>query len=117
MSCPCPCGADLVNGDSRGYWTISNVTCEYRTCQACLSTRAFMYPYEIEGKTVHVFHDPLAKESAMSDHPGYESILDALMDGPISDVCELRRDGVVVARAFVGIDGVVSWMILPPEDV
>lgn len=123
MKCLCPCGSDLAEARSLGLMTMANVIAEYRTCGDCKSTRPYTYPPEIEGVHIMMFHDPQAKEPIPSltiDYEEapveYDNLLDALEVGPVADVAELRREGVVLARAFVGIDGVLGWKVLAPGE-
>lgn len=123
MKCPCPCGeTDLADEPTNGMWTLADVVCEYRTCRMCKSTRPYIKPNFIEGEPIMLFHDPLAKESVkvtVEDGEKLESwanLLDAIIEPPIADVAELRRNGVVLARAFCAIDGVVGWKVLSPDE-
>lgn len=110
-SCPCPCGeTDLVTEPSLGFLTVADVICEYRTCRSCKSTRPFIHPVEIAGESVCLFHDPLAAESTQV----WVNLLDAIEQAPPADVAELRREGIVLARAFCAIDGVIGWKVLSP---
>jgi hypothetical protein len=127
---PCPCGDfDLYNAPSLGIWMVAEVASEYRECPMCHSTRPYIHPYSVEGKTIRLFHDPTAQqpmdllevdsEQAVLRTSRWESLLEALVQGPPADVAELRRqtdngDWVVLARAYVGIDGGVGWKVLPP---
>lgn len=122
IDCPCPCGAaDLKTEPSLGFLTIADVICEYRTCRACKSTRPFIHPIEIEGQKIRLYHDPLATEPWTSEGPtdsadthSWDNLLDAIEQPPLADVAELRREGIVLARAFCAIDGVIGWKVLSP---
>jgi hypothetical protein len=121
MICSCPCGqSDLVDGESLGIWTLADVVCEYRECLICHSVRPYMHPNVVADKLVTCYHDPLATSPILGpSENGFEpnvwaSIVDALVEAPPADVAELRRGGVVLARAFCAVDGVLGWRVLPP---
>lgn len=96
---------------------MADVIAEYRTCCECKSTRPFMHPLQIEGEQIVIFHDPDATSPvfAPDEYLGkWDNLLEAIAVAPVADVAELRRNGVVLARAFVAIDGVLGWHVLPP---
>ncbi len=111
MLCPCPCGqSDLADEPSHGLMTLADVAAEYRTCSSCKSTRPFMHPFAIEGQKVVLFHDPLSTEPLGE----WDDLFEAMWEAPPADVAELRREGIVLARAMIGVDAVLGWMALPP---
>lgn len=110
MILECPCGADLALGKSEGIWTMAEVACEYRTCVGCQSTRAFAPVDVLEGRLVQRYP---SKDTSESDGE-WDSFLESIEEGPTSPECELRRNGVVLARTYLGIDNVYGWKVEAP---
>lgn len=108
MSTPCVCGADLAAGWSMGVQVHGGVSCEFRTCRTCRSTRALMPPVTVAGRHIGIYRDP---ETSEVDWEG-DSLLDALDEGPTAGA-EIIRCGVVLAKAET-LEGEIGWAVQPP---
>jgi hypothetical protein len=104
-------------------WTLADVVCEYRTCHVCKSTRPYIKPLAIEGQVIMMYHDPISTVPVtytledVERTETWDNLLDAIAMPPGADVAELRRNGVVLARAICAIDGVVGWKVLSPDEM
>ena len=107
----CICGESLDDAKSEGIWTLADVACEYRTCNHCHSTRAYAPADHVYGRRVHCYANPETSEISGE----WESFLDAIQFAPPSSRAELRRNGVVLAHVYRGIDDVHGWRICKPE--
>lgn len=109
--CRCPCGYDLAGGIKCGIWTLANIACEYRTCTKCQATRPYRPARTVPGRHIHLYLDPETSEVSGE----WDDLLEAIANGPPSPLAELRRNGIVLARTYCGIDEVHGWFVMPPE--
>ncbi len=106
----CICGEPLDGAIVHGVWMMGDVACEYRTCRHCSSTRAWAAVDEVPGRRIGLYLDGDTSEVEQE----YTSLLDATEEGPFADGAELRRNGVLLAKAFRTVDGHTCWRFLPP---
>lgn len=105
----CACGESLDGRPGR-VWTMGDIACEYRDCANCGSTRAYMPADIVRGRHIGLYENPETSEVSGE----WDSLLDALEHAPAKELAELRRNGRLLARAFVG-PGVCGWLIATPE--
>ena len=105
----CACGESLDGATAGSFMWPGPVTCEYRTCMHCHSTRAYMPINRLAGRRVHLYRDPSTSEVS-GEH---DELLDALEEEP-SDGAELIRNGVVLARVVIDPDGARAWLVAKP---
>ncbi len=104
----CVCGESL-DGLPGKTWDRGGVTCEYRTCGHCLSTRAYMPRNEVSGSVV-------TKGNFLTEEPpegAWAQLTDALETHP-GPGAELRRGRVVLARSYQAASGERAWHICTP---
>jgi hypothetical protein len=108
----CVCGAPLNAARCEGVWDMGDVRCEYRTCLACGSSRAWMPSDVVKGRLV-VRYEHRDGDHYVEDE--YPSLLDALERRPKNCDSELIRNGVVLAVAYRSPDGEWGWELASPE--
>lgn len=108
----CICGESLDTARSEGTWTTGGIACEYRTCLHCHSTRAYAPVDVLRGRRVHWYRNQDSSEPVGE----YDSFLEAITHDPVCAACELRRNGVILAKAWVDVLGKIQgWRVMPPE--
>lgn len=108
----CICGESLDSAPSKGIWTVGGIACEYRDCLHCHSTRAYGPVDVLRGRRVHLYNDPETSEISGE----WDSFLDSLTDDPPCAASELRRGGVVLAKAWADVTGkILGWQVMPPQ--
>ena len=105
----CICGATLYGATNHGVWTLEWIACEYRTCGACGSTRAYMPPDIIAEKNVRIMHGDQCVE--------HVSLLDALDQEPAwKDQTIERGEGrILLAKVFESVNGDLGWLVMAPH--